>query len=431
MSNNKDSKITARPTWLKRIWLTLLMVGPGFFCIGYTIGTGSVTSMAKAGSQYGMQLLWVLALSCLFAWVLMEAYGRYAIITGETTIHSFKTKFIFGKFIALVAMIGVIMGQWFCLSGLVGLSANAMYEGVRLFIPGLNPQNYWAVLGIAIFILVIMYGFVLVGRYSFFEKILVFFVSLLGLSFIVSMFIVIPSPKDFVTGLLPSIPKVPGARLMVAAFVGTTMAAPTFVVRPLLLKGKGWTIKDIKKQSRDSLMAALLMFIISGSIMAAATGALFHHGLTITKVLDMVYTLEPVMGKFAVALFLIGVISAGLSSVFPIIIVAPLLIADYRKGKLETKSKLFRVLAAVACLMGLMVPILGANPILAQIATQVSQVFILPLVIAGILWLVNQKTLMGEHKAGPVLNIGMITALVFSCFISFTAVLALIELFGV
>ena len=430
MVDKKQNVDERKPHFLKRIWLTLLLVGPGFFCIGYTIGTGSVTSMAKAGSQFGMQLLWVLALSCLFAWVLMEAYGRYAIVTGETAIHSFKTKLKFGKTIALVTMLGVIIGQWFCLSGLVGLSANALYEGMRLFMPGLSPENYWAVLGIAIFILVVMYGLLLVGNYSFVEKVLVLFVSILGLSFILSMLIVLPSPKEIAAGLLPSIPKVAGANLMVAAFVGTTMAAPTFIVRPLLIKGKGWTKTDIKKQSRDAFVAALLMFVISGSIMAAATGALFHHGLTITKVLDMVYTLEPILGKYAVALFLVGVLSAGLSSVFPVLMVAPLLIADYRNGELDMRSRRFRILAAVACLMGLIVPILGANPIVAQIATQVSQVFILPLVVLGIIYLANQKQLMGEHRAGSLLNIGMATAFVFTLFISYTAVLAVIELFG-
>jgi len=49
----------------------LLAFGPGIFAIGYTIGTGSVTSMIVAGSAYGMQLLWVLLLSCLFSGVLM------------------------------------------------------------------------------------------------------------------------------------------------------------------------------------------------------------------------------------------------------------------------------------------------------------------------------------------------------------------------
>ena len=35
----------------------LAAVGPGIFAIGYTIGTGSVTSMAKAGADYGLGLL--------------------------------------------------------------------------------------------------------------------------------------------------------------------------------------------------------------------------------------------------------------------------------------------------------------------------------------------------------------------------------------
>jgi Mn2+/Fe2+ NRAMP family transporter len=72
---------------LAKLWRLLLAIGPGIFAVGYTIGTGSVTSMAKAGSQFGMQLLWVLALSCLFSWVLMEAAGRFALVSGETAVH--------------------------------------------------------------------------------------------------------------------------------------------------------------------------------------------------------------------------------------------------------------------------------------------------------------------------------------------------------
>lgn len=51
--------------WIKKTILFILGFGPGIFAIGYTIGTGSVTSMIVGGSTYGMQLLWVLILSCL------------------------------------------------------------------------------------------------------------------------------------------------------------------------------------------------------------------------------------------------------------------------------------------------------------------------------------------------------------------------------
>ena len=163
--------------------------------------------------------------------------------------------------------------------------------------------------------------------------------------------------------------------------------------------------------------------------MITAMGAMFYKGLTINRVIDMVYTLEPVAGKFAVALFMTGALSAGLSSVFPILMVAPLLIADYKNGQLDLNSKLFRRLTAVACVVGLSVPVLGANPIVAQIATQVANVFVLPLVIGGILYIINQEKIMKEHKAGWILNTGMIMALIFSCVISFIGFLALKEFF--
>lgn len=73
--------------WLKRV---LAIIGPGIFAIGYTIGTGSVTSMAKTGADYGLGLLWVLALSCLFSGVLMTAYGRFA--KGDVRLDGVSTR---------------------------------------------------------------------------------------------------------------------------------------------------------------------------------------------------------------------------------------------------------------------------------------------------------------------------------------------------
>ena len=70
---------------LKR-WIAL--VGPGLFCLGFTIGTGSVTTMVNSGGRYGLALLPVLALSAFFTWVMTEAYGRYGVVTGQTAIHA-------------------------------------------------------------------------------------------------------------------------------------------------------------------------------------------------------------------------------------------------------------------------------------------------------------------------------------------------------
>ena len=411
----------------------ILMVGPGIFCVGYTIGTGSVTSMIVAGSGYGMQLLWVVALSCLFSGILMEAYGRFALVTGKTALNSFRQELPCGNFFAILILLMVVAGQWCCLSGLVGLSSHAIYEGLFLLWPGLRDLlhggSYYAIISIAVLMLGLLYLLFWFGSYARLEKVLVVLVTMLALSFLLSLFLVAPSMGQVAGGMIPQIPKVDGAALLVAAMVGTTFAAPTFVVRPLLVLSKGWGIGDLRLQRRDAIISALTMFIISGSIMCCSAAVVFNRGgAPVKAVLDLVEPLKPIGGDFAVVLLLLGMVSAGVSSILPIAMVAGFLLGDYRNGTISVKAPVFRTLTAVACLIGLTVPILGSNPIAAQIITQISQVFVLPLIIGCIFIMVNRKKVMGENRAGILLNLGMITAFVFSLGISWTAVDALMKL---
>ncbi len=414
---------------LKKIIAIVLGFGPGIFAIGYTIGTGSVTSMIVAGSTYGMQLLWVLLISCIFSGLLMFAYGNYALISGETALYGFKKHIKGGKVLAILIIIGISFGQWNSLMGILGISANIIFELMAIKFEQLSPYKYESVLIIAILIIGIFYALMLVGKYTFFEKILVIFVTFMGLSFIISLFFVHPLPIEVVKGLIPTVPQVPGGKMMVAAFVGTTMAAATFLSRPLFVKGKGWTIANLKQQKNDSITAAVLVFVISASVMAVASGALFHQGKPVTQVLDMANTLEPVAGNLAVTIFFFGTLSAGLSSIFPCLLIAPLLVADYQSGELDTNSRQFRIITFIACLVALIVPIFGANPIEMQILSQVFNVFVLPIVVLGIILMVNNKKVMKGYKTSNWVNIGLYSALFFSCVISYNGILALIDFF--
>jgi Mn2+/Fe2+ NRAMP family transporter len=420
-------KAIKKESLLKKILTLILGFGPGIFAIGYTIGTGSVTSMIVAGSKFGMQLLWVLLLSCLFSGILMFAYGNYALITNETALFGFKKHLKYGKALALLIIIGITFGQWNSLMGILGISSNIIFEILALNFEGLIGYQYQVVLTIAIVIIVTFYLLMLVGKYTFFEKILIVFVSLMGLSFLLSLFFVQPLPVDVIKGLIPSIPEVPGGKMLVAAFVGTTMASATFLSRPLFIKGKGWTIVNLDQQKRDSITAATLIFVISGTIMAVAAGALFHQGKEVTHVLDMANTLEPVAGKWAVTIFFFGALSAGLSSIFPCLLIAPLLVADYQHGTLDTNSKQFRWITAVACVVALIGPILGANPIEIQILSQVFNVFVLPAVVLGIILLLRKKSVMKDYTTSLGVYMGMYGALFFSLIISYNGILGLMD----
>ncbi|ARV16324.1 Nramp family divalent metal transporter [Polaribacter sp. SA4-12] len=420
---------TQKKSFLKKIIALILGFGPGIFAIGYTIGTGSVTSMIVAGSKFNMQLLWVLLLSCTFSGILMFAYGNYALLTGETALYGFKKHLKYGKILAILIIVGITFGQWNSLMGILGISSNIIFEILAVNFEGLSAYKYETVLITAIIIIVTFYLLMLVGKYTFFEKILVIFVTLMGFSFLLSLCFVQPLPLDVVKGLIPTIPDIPGGKMLVAAFVGTTMASATFLSRPLFVKGKGWTIKNLDQQKKDSITAAVLIFVISGVIMAVAAGALFYDGKEVTQVLDMANTLEPVAGKWAVSIFFFGALSAGLSSIFPCLLIAPLLIADYQSGELDTNSRQFRVITAIACLVALIGPAFGANPIEIQILSQVFNVFVLPIVILGIILMLSSKKVMKDFKTSLGVYIGLYAALFFSLVISYNGIIALLEYF--
>jgi Mn2+/Fe2+ NRAMP family transporter len=404
---------------MKKFLRFLSFVGPGIFAIGYTIGTGSVTSMAKAGADYGLGLLWALALSCIFSGVLMSAYGRFAAVTGETALHGVIRFLPGGKWIAALLFIGVVLGQYACLGGIMILTSGAIKEAFGLGC-GVFP--------IACAIMAAMFALILVGRYSFFEKVLAFFVFLMTLAFVASMFVTWPDVSTLRRALTPVVPRDGASLLMLAAFVGTTMAAPTFVTRPLIVREKGLASGDLGRERLDAAVSATLMFVISCSIIAVATNTLFAQGRGLEKILDIASTLEPLVGRFAVSVFMVGALAAGLSSVFPIMMVAPLLVGDWRSGRMDTRSPLFRATCLVAALLGLVVPALGSNPVAVTVAVQTANVFVLPLAVAVILWLVNKPSVMGAHRAGPVMNAILSASLVFSAVVAVVGAKLLVTL---
>ena len=403
---------------VRRLAAAFSIIGPGIFAIGYTIGTGSVTSMAKEGADYGLGLLWVLALSCLFSGVLMSAYGRFAAVTGETTLHGVIRFLPCGKWIAAAMFVGVVMGQYTCLGGIMILTAGAIREAFSLAV-GTFP--------IACAIMAVMYALMMVGRYSFFERLLAFFVALMVVTFVFSVFATWPEASAVKRAAVPVVPNDAASLLMLAAFVGTTMAAPTFVTRPLIIREKGLGAADVGRERMDAAVSATLMFLVSGAVMAVAAWTLWTAGGSVVSVLDMAETLRPLMGRFAVAMFMCGTLAAGLSSVFPIMMVAPLLVGDWRDGRMRTDTTLFRVICLVAAAWGLVIPAVGSNPVSVTILAQISNVFVLPLTVGVILWLVNRRDVMGEHKAGWMVNTFLSAAFVFSLAVAYVGAKTLAE----
>jgi Mn2+/Fe2+ NRAMP family transporter len=161
------------------------------------------------------------------------------------------------------------------------------------------------------------------GQHRIFEKVLAVFVGIMGLSFILTMFMVIPDPQEVLLGLVPRIPDDSDAMLIMAGMVGTTMGAILYVVRSILVQEKGWGSSDLKAERRDAIVSVSIMFILSVAVMASAAGTLHPLGLKVDNAIDMVKLMEPLAGRFAISIFVGGIVAAGLSSLFPLSCLPP------------------------------------------------------------------------------------------------------------
>jgi len=407
---------------VRKIIVGLSAVGPGLFLIGYNIGTGSVTTMAKAGAEYGMTLFWALVLSCVFTFILMVAYGRITLVTGKTVLFNIKTNFRAGKIVAIYILAALIIGELLALMGVMGIVADLLQEGTRLIFGGEGFSTFWIT-----FILVIgLYLLLWHGKYLAFEKILTFFVILMGLCFVVVFFMVKPSISAIFSGLVPSVPDTPGAFGLVAAMAGTTCSAAVFVMRSTVVAEKGWTIKNLKGESKDAFVSAAMMLFLSAVIMAVSAGTLNVMGLRLDKTVDMVHLFEPIGGKIAAFILILGIAGAGLSTIFPIILIAPWLICDYTGRARNIHSPMFRILGFIGILFCFGMQFLEQRPPAVMIFSQAFQACILPAAVIPILLLINRKQIMDKHTADAKMNIGLTAVLLFSLL---TTYFAIIELF--
>jgi len=404
----------------RKILIGLSAIGPGLFLIGYNIGTGSVTTMAKVGAEHGMTLTWTLVLSCIFTYILMVAYGKTTLVTGKTALFNIKNNFTYGKVLAIYIIIALVVGEILALMGIFGIVADLLQEGSKLIFGGTGFSTFW----ITLVLVVALYLLLWKGYYKTFEKILTLFVILMALSFITVFLMVKPSISAIISGLVPSIPDQPGSFRLIAAIAGTTCSAAVFIMRSTVVAEKGWTIKNLRNEKSDAAVSASMMFFLSIVIMAVSAGTLHVMGMSLNNTVEMISLFEPIGGRIAAFILILGIAGAGISTVFPIILIAPWLISDYTGRERNIHSSMYRILGLIGIIFGFGMQFIDTTPPLLMVFSQAFQALILPAVAIPIFILINRKSLMEDNVAGKSLNIGLIGVIIFSLL---TACLAIVD----
>ena len=410
----------------KRVARALALFLPGIFLLGFNIGTGSVTAMAKAGAEYGMTLLWTIVASCLCTFFMINLYGRYTLVSGETALEAFRKHIhpLVGVFF-IVALTAGVCGS---VMGVMGIVADICHEWSKSVVAGGIPPIYFAATFIAL-----VYFIFWNGKTQFFERSLAVIVAVMSACFLLNFFIMMPPPVDIMKGLIPNIPQAAiesgqGPLLVIASMVGTTVFSGLFIIRTTLVREAGWSLKDYRKQRNDAAVSVTLMFVISAAIMAAAAGALHAEGVVLSQASQMIELLEPLAGPLAVSIFVLGLVAAGVSSQFPNVLMLPWLLCDYKGTERNMTLGKYRVMVFLISLLGLTVPVLEARPVFVMIVSQAFNAVILPITVACIFYLGNRRDLMGVYRNTWIAN-GVLGAIfLFSVFTSVVGIRGALQL---
>ncbi|AWX46269.1 Divalent metal cation transporter MntH [Flagellimonas maritima] len=391
-------------------------IGPGVLVAAAFVGPGTITICTIAGVRFGYTLIWAVLLSILATMVLQEMAGRIGVVAQNGLVavikRELKVKW-FRNFIIGIVLSAILVG-------------NAAYEGgniggATLGLEGIFGQElsflYPFLIGGSAFFLLWF------SSYKTLEKVFVGLVAIMGICFLISAAMTKPSVISIAKGMfLPSLPE--NSLLTVIALVGTTVVPYNLFLHASLAKEKWKSKSELKKVRWDTIISIAVGGIVSIAIVITASAAPI---IEVTNVMDMAKGLEPLFGKTAIYFMGIGLLAAGITSA----ITAPLAAAFVAgscfgwNGGMENKK--FKWVWSTVLLLGIISLSFNIKPIQIIQFAQIANGILLPIMAILLLWIVNKKTVMGNHKNTIVQNVLGFTIVGFSIFLGAKSILKVIE----
>ena len=331
-----------------------------------------------------------------------------------------------GWFASVFIIIGLMVTVISSIMGVMAVVAQVIQEWTR---PMTSDHTGLSPLITSIIFLSFLLFLFWTGKHGIFIRFVSLMVGVMGIAFVLTNFMIIHDPADMFRGLIPHIPSTGKPHLIIAGMVGTTMAAVVLVSRSIIIAEKGWKVEELHIERRDAIISASVLFLVSAAIMASAAGTLYPRGITVENAIDMVSTLEPLAGRFAITVFVTGIIAAGLSSIFPNMLLLPWLICDYKGINRDLTKRIFRLLVIIVTLSGLVIPVFGGQPIIIMIASQAFSPLMMPLLTIFLMIIMNKRSVMGKNVNGFWLNTGLTITLLFSIFMFFIAFEGYVDFF--
>ena len=384
-----------------------MRLGPGLLVTAAFIGPGTITTASVAGANFGFALIWTLLFSVIATILLQSMAARLGVATGQDLAQALRAHIetpLFKSLAIFLVISAIGVGSAAYEAG--NLSGASM--GLIEIFPQVNAQ-LWTPL-IAFLSAILLYS----GKHKVVENALILLVILMSLVFISTLVMAAPSLSDVLAGFIPSMPE--GSVTTVLALVGTTIVPYNLFLHSGVLAARhdseSEKQKVIKETNIDTGVSITLGGVITLAILSTASVAFYGTDAGQISAANMAVQLEPLLGDAAHYFFAIGLFAAGLTSA----ITAPLAGAYAVCGMLGWSNKMdnirFKSVAIVILLFGAAVASLGLDPVSVIIFAQAANGLLLPIVTTYLVWLVNQKAVMGKYTNSVLVNLLTLPVLV-------------------
>ncbi len=398
---------------LKKVVNFWKKLGPGLITGASDDDPSGIATYSQAGAQYGLSTLWTSLITFPLMAAIQEMCARIGFITGKGLTGTLKDHY------SKPVLYLMVMFSFPAIIMNIGANIAGMGAVGNLLFPSVNAGYF------SVFFTIMLLVLIIYLPYRKFAAILKY------LCIVLLVYLIVPFLYDqdwlaVLKGtLIPSIRFDEDFISILVGILGTTISPYLFFWQATMVaedrKHKRKIVVDKKildeiKQDVDfgMLFSNVVMFFI---ILTSGT-VLFNGGIhQIETVEQAAQALRPLAGDSAYMLFAVGVLGTGLLAI-PVLCGALSYIVTetfgWQRGldKKFHQAKAFYLITAVSLLLCLMMNYVGISPIKALIWSAILYGLTAPVMIAIILHIANNKTVMGEFTNNRLSNFLGYTALI-------------------
>ncbi len=412
-------KAPAGPSAPRRSWA----FGPGLIFALAAVGPQDLVTNSAAGASYGYALLWTVAFVVAARYVVLEATARYVVVTGETLMAGYARAGRWAPWLILVSIFLKRHLTAFSQILLLGSSLELLLPVSSTWIRPGGALACWAT------------GFALMywGRYKLIERISRPLLVVLGGSLALAAVFARPDPDRIARGVfVPSAPAGEAAyslAFILLALVGSGAGALSNLKYAAFVHEKGWRdVSFLRLQRTDLLLSGAGLYAMLLLVQITAAASLYPAAQPLQDVQDLLPMFAGVFGDSGRIVLGVGLWATVFTTYTGATTGYSLLVADIWYNVLRPRpagapvhlsaTPAYRWCLVLFCVSPLYVLLTDWKPVWLVLVQAVVLALLLPVIVIVLMWLTNNRSLLGRHTNGWASNLVMSVLVLITCYLT-------------